>query len=85
MQKCIRSLVLELNTVLELVHKFRTQSLFTGGGGGGGPENFRENPRVFGGGGGGGGEDLRIFGKITWFLGEVKGIIRRQQGIKGGL
>ena len=63
MQKCIRSLVLELNTVLELVHKFRTQSLFTGGGG----------------------EDLRIFGKITWFLGEVKGIIRRQQGIKGGL
>ena len=36
MQKCIRSLVLELNTVLELVHKFRAQSLFTGGGGGGG-------------------------------------------------
>ena len=65
MQKCIRSLVLELNTVLELVHKFRAQSLFTWGGGGG--------------------EDLRIFGKITWFLGEVKGIIRRQQGIKGGL
>ena len=63
MQKCIRSLVLELNTVLELVHKFRAQSLFTRGGG----------------------EDLRIFGKITWFLGEVKGIIRRQQGIKGGL
>ena len=49
MQKCIRSLVLELNTVLELVHKFRAQSLFTGGGGGGG----------------GGGEDLRILGKIT--------------------
>ena len=64
MQKCIRSLVLELNTVLELVHKFRAQSLFTGGGGG---------------------EELRILGKITWFLGEVKGIIRRQQGIKGGL
>ena len=63
MQKCIRSLVLELNTVLELVHKFRAQSLFTGGGG----------------------EDLRILGKITWFLGEVKEIIRRQQGIKGGL
>ena len=58
--------MLELNTVLELVHKFRAQSLFTGGGGGGG-------------------EDLRILGKITWFLGEVKGIIRRQQGIKGGL
>ena len=56
MQKCIRSLVLELNTVLELVHKFRAQSLFTWGGGG---------------------EDLRILGKITWFLGEVKGIIRR--------
>ena len=65
MQKCIRSLVLELNTVLELVHKFRAQSLFTGGGGGE--------------------EDLRILGKNTWFLGEVKGIIRRQQGIKGGL
>ena len=46
MQKCIRSLVLELNTVLELVHKFRTQSLFTGGGGRG-PENFRENHMVF--------------------------------------
>ena len=40
MQKCIRSLVLELNTVLELVHKFRAQSLFTGGGGGG--ERTRE-------------------------------------------
>ena len=47
MQKCIRSLVLELNTVLELVHKFRAQSLFTGGGGGGGPENFGENHMVF--------------------------------------
>ena len=47
MQKCIRSLVLELNTVLELVHKFRAQSLFTRGGGGRGPENFRENHMVF--------------------------------------
>ena len=45
MQKCIRSLVLELNTVLELVHKFRAQSLFTRGGRG--PENFRENHMVF--------------------------------------
>ena len=48
MQKCIRSLVLELNTVLELVHKFRAQSLFTGGGGRG-PENCGENHMVFGG------------------------------------
>ena len=64
MQKCIRSLVLELNTVLELVHKFRLSHYLLGGGGG---------------------EDLEILGKITWFLGEVKGIIRRQQGIKGGL
>lgn len=47
MQKCIRSLVLELNTVLELVHKFRAQSLFTGGGGGRGPENFGQNHMVF--------------------------------------
>ena len=47
MQKCIRSLVLELNTVLELVHKFRAQSLFTGGGGGGGPGNFGQNHMVF--------------------------------------
>ena len=47
MQKCIRSLVLELNTVLELVHKFRAQSLFTGGGGGGGPENLGENQMGF--------------------------------------
>ena len=47
MQKCIRSLVLELNTVLELVHKFRAQSLFTGGGGGWGPENFGQNHMVF--------------------------------------
>ena len=45
MQKCIRSLVLELNTVLELVHKFRAQSLFTGGGGILG--NFGENHMVF--------------------------------------
>ena len=45
MQKCIRSLVLELNTVLELVHKFRAQSLFTRGGGRG-PGNFGENHMV---------------------------------------
>ena len=46
MQKCIRSLVLELNTVLELVHKFRARHFFLGGGGRG-PENFGQNHMVF--------------------------------------
>ena len=46
MQKCIRSLVLELNTVLELVHKFRLSHYLLGGGGRG-PGNFGENHMVF--------------------------------------